>query len=322
MRVELSLSTLALGIAVLLGIGCAGLPTLEKNRKPATSDRSFTELPFLKKIPTVFAPDWMTVGFGSLWAPMGGILVRIDGKTGTVLAEIPIGRGAYRGAVASAKSVWTANCVDQTLSEVSPATNSLIRTIAVPLGSDSEGSFAVSGGRIWVGTYEDSRDYLSVYDEESGARLARISLKDPANGVVALGHSIWVSHAVAGTVGRYDRDDFRKIAEIPVGSRPRFITAGFSSVWTLNQGEGTISRIDPERNALAASIAAKLAGSGGDLFADEHSVWATLDGVRWFESIRRRTRSRAVTSVATVPTLSVRARIDFGFRTVPRTRFG
>ncbi len=66
------------------------------------------------------------------------------------------------------------------------------------------------------------------------------------------------------------------VATIPVGSKPRFLTAGAGSVWTLNQGDGTISRVDTATGKLVATIVCGLPGEGGEIAFGEGAVWATM----------------------------------------------
>ena len=63
---------------------------------------------------------------------------------------------------------------------------------------------------------------------------------------------------------------------IPVGPKPRFLTAGGGSVWTLNQGDGTVSRVDEKSRKLTATITVGIPGSGGDICYGVDSVWASV----------------------------------------------
>lgn len=55
------------------------------------------------------------------------------------------------------------------------------------------------------------------------------------------------------------------VATIPVGPKPRFLTASPGSIWTLNQGEGTVTRVDTQSKRVAATIQVGIPGPGGDV---------------------------------------------------------
>jgi YVTN family beta-propeller protein len=47
----------------------------------------------------------------------------------------------------------------------------------------------------------------------------------------------------------------------------------------LNQGDGTVSRIDPASNRVVATIAAEVAGPGGDIATGAGRVWVRAEKV-------------------------------------------
>ena len=69
------------------------------------------------------------------------------------------------------------------------------------------------------------------------------------------------------------------LATIPVGPKPRFLTAGAGSIWTLNQGDGTVTRVDAQSKKVTATIAVGIPGHGGDIAWGAGSIWATVFGV-------------------------------------------
>ena len=66
------------------------------------------------------------------------------------------------------------------------------------------------------------------------------------------------------------------MAVIPVGPKPRFLTAGAGLIWTLNQGDGTVTRIEARSKKVTATITAGIPGSGGDIAWGAGFIWATL----------------------------------------------
>jgi YVTN family beta-propeller protein len=62
--------------------------------------------------------------------------------------------------------------------------------------------------------------------------------------------SAWVSEQEDDTVSRIDPDSGRVVRTIPVGDRPRYLTADFERVWVPNAGDGTVSVIDARTNRV------------------------------------------------------------------------
>jgi virginiamycin B lyase len=76
-----------------------------------------------------------------------------------------------------------------------------------------------------------------------------------------------------------DASSGKVLDSIPVGPRPRFLTAGAGSIWTLNQGDGTISRVDWKNRKVIATIQVGIPGTGGEIGYGADSVWPTVFGV-------------------------------------------
>jgi virginiamycin B lyase len=76
-----------------------------------------------------------------------------------------------------------------------------------------------------------------------------------------------------------DASSGKVLDSIPVGPRPRFLTAGAGSIWTLNQGDGTISRVDGKNRKVIATIQVGIPGTGGEIGYGADSVWPTVFGV-------------------------------------------
>jgi virginiamycin B lyase len=54
---------------------------------------------------------------------------------------------------------------------------------------------------------------------------------------------VWIP-AIDNVLTAVDAASGNVLESIPVGARPRFLTAGAGSIWTLNQGDRTVSRVD------------------------------------------------------------------------------
>lgn len=81
-----------------------------------------------------------------------------------------------------------------------------------------------------------------------------------------------------GTVGVIEPATNRIVSSVPVGRSPTALAAGAGAVWVLDVGDSTVVRVDPRRNAVAATIALARAGekvSLGGIAAGYGAVWVT-----------------------------------------------
>ncbi|MGA9160098.1 MAG: hypothetical protein WB297_04435 [Actinomycetota bacterium] len=183
---------------------------------------------------TCAAPD---AGFGSLWVPAcgEGVVYRVDGQTGEVVASIPVRPSDFSETSVGAGEggVWIVadgeGCRGCSLARIDPDRNRVAATYDIP-----EHGTAVRAGRggIWISYPDDDR-------------VLRI---DPRSGEV--------------------------VARIDVGHGPRFLDVGLGGVWVMNQSDGSVSHIDPATNQVVDTVAVDEGGiSGGDLTIGEVSVW-------------------------------------------------
>jgi len=222
-------------------------------------------------------PDWLEIGFGSLWVSNAGIgaVQRIDLETSKVVAEVKVNRPCAAMA-AGYDSVWVASRADRSIFRIDAKTNKVAAAIPVTI-ADSEASIAAGEGGVWVLT--DRKGVLSRIDPETNKVVAQIAVKPNSYAAMAGYGAIWVTNtgeprsADNGSVQRVDPKTNTVVATITVRSQPRFLAVGEGAVWVLNQTDGTVSRIDPETNQVAATIEAGIAGPGGDIAAGEGAVW-------------------------------------------------
>jgi virginiamycin B lyase len=224
------------------------------------------------------SPDWVAILPDSVWIgnkPKNEI-VRLDPKTNTVAAVIPVGKEPCGGLAAAFGSLWVPNCGDKTLSRVDVATNKVVATI--PLGpADTEGSIAASEDSIWYLT--DMKGILTRIDPATNQAVAEIAVSPGSVAAVYGEHAIWVTSPGTNTLTRIDPQTNLVTATINVGKTPRFLAVGEGAVWTLNQGDGTVSRVDPKTGKIVATIDCGIPGPGGDIATGEGSVWVTMHDV-------------------------------------------
>ena len=240
--------------------------------------RSTSEMNVVATIPS--GGDWMCFGFGSLWEPSGGGIVRVDPASHTVVTTISAS-GNFCAPAPDSHTLWVASVYDGNLFRIDSDTNQVTGTFNVgEITSGSEGSFTVTAGGVWVITSRGNTQAgtLTRVDPIDGHVLADIKVVDGSAGVVAGGDFVWVSSPSGNSVTQVDPQTNAVVKTIAVDAGPRFITAGEGGVWTLCQGTGRVARIDPVSGALITHIDAKNPGGGGDIAAGEGGVWTTTFG--------------------------------------------
>jgi YVTN family beta-propeller protein len=222
-------------------------------------------------------PDWLEIGYGSLWISNGGVgaVQRLDPETNKVIAEVKINNPCAAMAVGF-DSLWVASCKDKSICRIDEKTNKVTATIPVVV-VDSEGSLAAGAGGVWVLT--DKKGVLSRIDPETNKVVAEISVKPHSFAAMAGPGAVWVTNTGEagstenGSIQRIDPKNNTVVATISVRAQPRFLAVGEGAVWVLNQTDGSVSRIDPATNKVAATIDAGVPGLGGDIAAGEGGVW-------------------------------------------------
>jgi YVTN family beta-propeller protein len=146
----------------------------------------------------VHLPVGILAGQDAVWVTArkpgaNGQLVRIDPRTGLVLATIPVGHEPGALAVSNGE-VWVANEADHTLSRIDAYTNTVAATIPVvhfPVG------VAIGGDAVWVasrGSAVLSQPTLSRIDPSRNMVVETTPLDGTAPiGMAAGAGSLWVA---------------------------------------------------------------------------------------------------------------------------------
>jgi YVTN family beta-propeller protein len=222
-------------------------------------------------------PDFLTLGFGSLWVSNEGVAAvqRIDAKSNKIIAEIKINEPCAVMA-AGFGSLWVASCKDKSILRIDAQSNRIVAAIPARL-ADAEGSIAAGEGGVWVLT--DKEGILSRISPATNEVIAQIKVK-PNSFAAMVGYgAVWITNtgetgsAENGSVQRIDPKTNRVVATIPVRGQPRFFAVGEGSVWVLNQTDGSVTRINPKTNKVVAHIEVGVPGTGGDIAAGEGAIW-------------------------------------------------
>src|SRR5580765_1823550 len=256
-------------------------PTQQPKPEATFPKLDASTLPISQKIVIGGDPDWLAIGFGSVWVavPKTNELVRVDPVRNVVQARIPVDKEPCYGIGIGTDRVWVLNCQSQTLTRVDPTTNKVDLRVPVKIDSAGEGSIAVDARSVWF----VSNDYghpttLTQVSVKNGHTIHRVAVgKDSA--VVKLGFgSVWVISSNEGQVYRVNPTTGKVTAMITVAAGPRFATFGAGSLWVLSQSDGTVARIDPLTNRVKAVIAAQVPGSGGEISFGGGTIWVTMSG--------------------------------------------
>jgi streptogramin lyase len=235
-------------------------------------------LPIQAKIHTGGDPDWLAVGFGSIWVsvPKNDEIVRIDPVTNSIQARIKVPGEPCYGIGIGKTHVWVLACKGQTLLRIRPWDNQVDRTSAVHIAPHGEGAIAVAQNSVWFVGNENGHSAELVRVTSSTSKMAAVGA-DSAVVNAAFG-SIWVTSSGEGKVYRVDPQSLTVTAKITVPAGPRFTTAGGGSVWVLSQSEGLVSRIDPVQNKVVSTIKAGVPGAGGDIAYGGDRLWVAAAG--------------------------------------------
>ncbi len=227
------------------------------------------------------SPDWMAIGFGSIWvvnyAP--NRVSRVDPATGGVVAEIPLGGKACLGIGVTADRVWVPTCGHVALEEIDPATNRRVARHATPVMVTVEGSFAIADGSFWIPMSgpDSSATRLARVDPHTGMVQRVIATASGSEAAVAGLGAVWVASSGTNTVLELDPARDRIVARVPVGGAPKFMTVGAGALWVQNRRDGSVSRVDSATVREVARVDAHAPTPYGDIAFGDSAVWLAVD---------------------------------------------
>jgi hypothetical protein len=181
-----------------------------------------------------------------------GEVKRIDPATGTTIATIPIGAGAFDIDV-SPGVVWVANYDSGSVIRIDPATNQIVTTLPVPYAS----GVTVGLGAVWV-VGGDGK--VTRIDPTTNQIVTTIPTQT-TGGFVATGNgAVWVTHPgdrdlSDGSLSRIDPGTNQVVANTPLGSFPQEIVVSGTDIWVGMYGEPTVVRVSATTNAVLNRVA-------------------------------------------------------------------
>lgn len=265
-------------LLIMLMLLCA---TVAQERTDAFPKHDTSELPIAARIHTDGDPDWLAIGFGSVWVsvPKTNQIVRIDPKHDAVKARITVDEEPCYGIGVSRTWIWVLNCKSQTITRIDPDKDKVDLRIPVSIAPEGEGSIAVDDSGVWFVGNEDGHSSTLVHLEQARGNTLRKTPVGADSAVVTLGFgSVWVTSSGENRIYRVDPESGNVVARIDVAAKPRFTTIGAGSVWVLSQADGSVTRINPATNAVQSVIPAGVPGEGGDIAIGGDYVWVSAAG--------------------------------------------
>ncbi len=199
---------------------------------------------------------------------------RIDPRTNTEAASVPLPGEPCAGLVTGFGSLWVPLCAAKpALARVDLASNRL--QAVLPVGTAAECGIAASSDSIWLVT-DVAAGSLARIDPATGTIRQRVSLPAGSCNPHFSAGIVWVTSAKGAELTAIAADTGAIVAIVPTGPHPRFLTDGADSIWTLNQGDGSVTRVDIATRRAIASIPLKTPGPGGDIGFGADVIWTTM----------------------------------------------
>jgi streptogramin lyase len=217
-------------------------------------------------------PDWMVEAFGSLWVKEDfGDVIRVDPKSGEVLAEIPDGKWrepTCQGIGASSDAVWSCPS-PRTLARIDPETDQLEATVKIDKTGE-QGRLPSTGDKLWLLT--DGGERLTALDTNTNEPAEEIELPGACSDLAGSGGILFVSCYSENLVVRVDPAAGEVTDELEI-QRPRAMALGQDLFVGTDVG---LAQIDPETFEVEALYDTYL-GVAGRVFASAEDVWVRED---------------------------------------------
>jgi len=220
--------------------------------------------------------DWVLVTDSAVWVASTKPydIVRIDPATNKIVARVRISDEACSGLAFGFNSLWVPICGSKPALVRIDAMKNTISAVLPIAPAGEEGGIATSDDSVWMVT--DKNGTLVRVDPSINSVRERIHIPPGSFNPVFSYGTVWITGVETDVLTAVDAASGKVLGAIPVGSKPRFLTAGAGSIWTLNQGDGTVSRVDEKSRKLVATIQAGIPGTGGDIGYGADSVWLTV----------------------------------------------
>jgi YVTN family beta-propeller protein len=162
----------------------------------------------------------------------------------------------------------SANVAPNSLAEIDPHSNRVVRSVAVGVGP---GSVAFGDGSVWVANLDDRT--VSRIDPSALSLQHTVTLNATPTGIAWGSGAIWVANGLLGTVSRID-PQVNQVTAAPVDVTEQgssgVVATGDGSVWAVF-GNSVLGRIDAASNRLIAK--GRAGGSPSAIAVGDGAVW-------------------------------------------------
>ena len=236
-------------VAVLRSGGATPHPTRHASVTMARGERV---------IPLPGPPASLALGAGSLWIPTSGEVVRLNPKTGRVVARIPLPAAGESSLVATTLSaIWVAPASNHTVVRIDPRSNSVVKTfrvgfypLALRVAARQVLVISVTGLATPINPTTNTVGRPVPAARYGDSRLAHAVAKvNGYTGVLARGRA-WVvtwgpdrHHPDPGTISMLDPRTGRLLETRRVGGTPTAVAVGHGAAWVTNFADNTLTRI-------------------------------------------------------------------------------
>jgi YVTN family beta-propeller protein len=132
-------------------------------------------------------------------------------------------------------------------------------------------AFVLSRGGSQESLDSAAGNSLGLFDPQSGRLVADVPVGTTPTDVAVGEGAAWVTNTASGTVDRVDPSTRTVRQTIRVGAGPTGVAVGEDSVWVTNTLDGSVSRIDPGSNEVTQTIGVGNGPSG--IAVGPGSVW-------------------------------------------------
>jgi YVTN family beta-propeller protein len=226
-------------------------------------------------------------------------------KAGDIIGSVSLGSGPHyetQRMAAGDGTIWV-SIADNDVLRVDPGSMKVVATIESP-DLEFPPNVAVGHGALWIAddlpalNLGPEGGQLRKVDVATNKVVATIPVGRTPEGIAFTAGAVWTanhrSDEVEGTPGahtfsvsRVDLDSNTEAARVPVEHRPgtssdwnnfccgpQGVTTGFGSVWVGDATSKSVYRIDPDTNAVIATIPAPSGSEAcGDLAAEATGIW-------------------------------------------------
>jgi YVTN family beta-propeller protein len=181
-----------------------------------------------------------------------------------ISGTVPTGRHPA-GVVLAGGSLWVTNDVDNTVSRIDPATNSVTATVKLRGANFPDPSFIAAGeGAIWV--VARTTGTVSRLDLRTGRLTVTGAVPGGAGGIALDAGSAWVAsfdpykcsnNHCFSQLTRLDPHSARVAGTYKVDSASG-IAVGFGSLWIVDHRSWAVSRFDPRKGKVVRVIPVRI----------------------------------------------------------------